>query len=212
MEMSHVKFENEKVDHIDRPRDFEIIALESEHYFQRLEALGFITRFRVLEDLLITESSFPLQMRIHDIMIDRFEGTEDQKKLQKCLELFYRSFQCKAWIPFSVKYLRKNNNVDGGIRWCLHEYYGYHRKWKMGEIHQGKLIADIVHVAIKPLILKNGEHEWKNRQYDRAWHFELVLKILQENEQELFHEYKYARCWATQRNAPEIYYLEKCLK
>jgi len=184
-------------------QDFEIISLNDEDYRERMNAIDHISDRKVLEEIFTTEEYLTVRMKAYDRLVELFG--EENKKVQKMLEMWKTiSNEDIFWIPLIIRDLRSNNNIEKNIKYLLDRTYGYPFddfwcRWHT-EKRSNKIISKVVDVCLNSIKWEDGKIEYRTRSdgfghYFTQYHYEMVIKILQEKDGKLVHDYVYVRCW-----------------
>lgn len=199
--------EIEDLEKIEKPQDFEILYEMSNEVRDILRLIDFVEDFDSLEQI-FWDDDLRVRMKAFDRLQELYSKDKRFKKMQ---EMIREILKFRGWTPFDIDYLRKNNNIDGGIRWMLWEDYHYYRHDRDGlfSFHKGSLISDCIDVCIFPM-MENGKHVGIQRMYEYAYKYHLVIKVLQKNEDGFYFDYMLGETWNVLKDAHDVYHDEKC--
>lgn len=200
-------------------QDFEIIATEHPDYIERMEAIDSITDFKILEEIFITDEYITVRCKALDRLTELYEY---KTKFKEMLNLWHEIDGFKDWIHFTIENLGKGNNIEKTIRYILRQrgypFEDFWNIWYPVSKTRNKIFQKVIDVILKPIIPskdstyyyytdKETGIEIRSTDYGIQYHYEMVIKILQENdEHELYHEYVYIKCWNTHNNVHERFY------
>lgn len=182
-------------------QDAEIVALNHPDYQERMKAIDNIDDFHSLEEIFITDDYITVQMKAYDKLSEIYGHTE---KFKKMVKLWESITGFKGWIHFIVSEVGLGNNIEKTIMWILKQR-GYPDRdfWNRLYISKSRnrIIQRIVDIALMPI---KSDVSWNSKdgievrynKYGVQYHYEMVVKILVENEDKsLDYEYIYVRCW-----------------
>lgn len=193
-------------------QDSEIIAMDHPDYIERMNAIDDITDFKILEEIFITDDYITVRVKALDRINELFGN---KNKFKKMLNLWHEIDGFRDWIHFGIEQLGKGNNIEKTIRFILEQRgYPFQEFWKKWYVYKtrNRIFQSIVDVIIKPI---KSDDKYDSRDgievrwtdYGIQYHHEMVIKILQENEdQELYYEYIYIRCWNSHPDVHERFY------
>lgn len=187
-------------------QNFEIISLEHPDYQESMNAIDFITDFKTLELLFISDEFITIQAKALDRLTELYEH---KGKYRKMINLWKSMTGFTGWIPFIISELKKNNNIERIIQHVLIRYnpdidkessYYYYNQKDIEKLKGRKPISRIVDVIIRPMMeydynSKKFENVYKHGDYGLMYKYELVVKVLVEVDGEFLHDYHFVHCW-----------------
>ena len=192
-------------------QDFEIISTEHPDYLKRMEAIDSIIDFKTLEEIFITDEYITVRAKALDRLTELYEN---RNKYKKMLKLSHEILSFTGWIHFTIENLSRVNNIEKTIRYILEQrgypFKNFWNRWYMTK-RRNTIFQSVIDVMILPI--KSDDYysrdgiEIRYTDYGIQYHYEMVIKILKENEDhELEYEYVFIRAWNTHLDVHERLY------
>ena len=196
-------------------QDFEIISLDHPDYIERMNAIDNITDFKILEKIFITDEYITVKMKALDRLTELFYKTNKYKKM---IKLWKDVSGFLSWIHFIIDDLHNNNNIEKTIKWILEErgypFKDFWNRWYC-PTKRNQIFQKVVDVMLLPIKINDNCYSYYGKdketgievrwtKYGPQYHYEMVIKILVENDNKLSHEYIYIRCWNANKNTHEM--------
>ena len=194
-------------------QDFEIIAIDHPDYIERIDAIDKITDFKTLEESFITDEYITVRMKAFDRLTELYHNTNRYRRM---IKNWKDVSDFLGWIHFTIDELRQNNNIEKTIRFILerrgYPFEGFWNRWYASK-RKNQIFQKVVDVSLLPIIYYNHynpskkEIETRWTKYGPQYHYEMVIKILVENNNhELSHDYVFIRAWNSHENVHEQFY------